>query len=132
MRLYCIGLVLAAISCGQSGNDKSINTNVSGKQVRLSDTLSEDYLTRTVFSIDEVKEKSRFIDSVSNHQDHLSILIDKPDGDESDYHLRIGYNGELRFETFYHFYINPLTKELTIEDVYSGDRISLEQWRQKK
>ena len=36
------------------------------------------------------------------------------------------------FETYYHFYVNPETFEVFIEDAIEGDVVSIETWRKRE
>jgi hypothetical protein len=42
--------------------------------------------------------------------------------------VKAGYNGAERFETYYHFSVDPKTLEIKILDIISGDYISLEEY----
>ena len=94
-----------------------------------SDTLTKKFIEDTLMTIKEVKQKNDFIDSLTNHKHGISFMIDKPNIENKAYYIAVGYNKKLRFETFYNFYINPTNKQITIDDAFSGERLTLDAWR---
>ena len=83
-------------------------------------------------SLKEVIESDKHINAISHHKKGIAFMIEEPNVDEKDYYARVGYNGEERFETYYNFYINPTTKQITIDEPISGERLTLEEWRKNK
>ena len=90
---------------------------------------TEEFIEDTIFSLKEVLEKNKLIDSISNHKQGVAIMIDKPTEEEKDYVVKVGYNGNERFETYFIFCYNQNTKEISIIDPISGSKLPLETWR---
>lgn len=90
---------------------------------------TEELIEDTIFSLKEVQEKNKLVDSISNHKQSIAIMIEKPTDKDKEYIINVGYNGNERFETYYIFYFNPETKQISIEDVIGGSKLPLETWR---
>jgi hypothetical protein len=122
MNKYLIFAFVIASTVGFGCNSNQMNKNASSG-------LSEKFITDTILSLEEVKGKNRFIDSISNHKKSIAIMVEKPNNQEPNYHIQAGYNGEETFETYFHFYMDTVTKQISIDDFASGNRISLDDWR---
>jgi len=92
-------------------------------------SVTENSIRDTIMSLPEVKVKNALIDSISNHKNGISLIIEKPTESEKDFYIQAGYNAEERFETYFHFYFNPQTKVISVMDIMDGKKISLEKWR---
>ena len=56
-------------------------------------------------------------------------MIDKGgDSTDTDITVEAGYNGELRFETYYHFYVNPGTLEIKVLDVVTDKKLTVKEF----
>lgn len=75
---------------------------------------------------------NNYIDLLTNHKHGLSVTTEKPSKDRPDYYIRAGYNGAERFETYFHFYVNPQTLEIRIMDLVTGDIVPIEIWRKRE
>ncbi|MGE8243827.1 MAG: hypothetical protein ACN6PD_14185 [Sphingobacterium sp.] len=70
---------------------------------------------------------------MTDHKVNISFMIDslKQDGKEL-YSLTSGYNSEVRFEPYYHFYLDKSDcKNIQILDIVSGEYFPLETWRKQ-
>jgi hypothetical protein len=108
-----------------------LGCNRNPKTQNLGSDISQKFIEDTILSLKEVKGKNRFIDSISNHKKSIAIIVEKPNNQEPNYHIQVGYNGNENFETYFHFYLDTLTKQISIEDFASGKRILLDEWRNR-
>jgi hypothetical protein len=132
MNKHIVWLLFVVISCGQLEKNTQLKSPFTAKKALQTDTLSEAFLNDTIRSIEEVKQTNKYLDSLTKHTHGVSLIIEKPSSDEKNYYVKVGYNGEDRFETYYHFYIEPSTRKITIEDIVSGEKLSLKEWRKQK
>lgn len=91
----------------------------------------EDKIIKRISRIPEVQQRSEYIDSLTDHKQGLSYLVDKLEGDNPDYYVQVGYSGEIRFETYYYFYVDTTDWSVRIEDIIEGDVVSLKEWRKR-
>ncbi|MFN8282444.1 MAG: hypothetical protein U0U67_04475 [Chitinophagales bacterium] len=105
----------------------ALNNTTSAKQ-----TISfEDFITDTIGKIPEVIKQDRYIDSFSKHKHGIAMIVEKPE-DNTEYYARVGYDGPERFETYYHFYVDSVTRKITVDDIISGERLTLEEWQKQE
>jgi len=69
--------------------------------------LSEDdKVINKILSIREVKQQSRYIDTISGHKHGIFVVILKRPKNSADYYwVQAGYNNEMRFEPYFNFYV---------------------------
>ena len=80
----------------------------------------------------EIKEKNRYIDSLANHKHGISfITLKKPKSEKDYYWIQAGFNGDIRFETYYNFYVYYPKMKIEIFDPTSNKAYSLSEWRKK-
>jgi len=91
--------------------------------------ITDKFIEDTIMSLKEVQEKNKLIDSITDHKHGVSIIIDKQDDKLLGFYVQVGYNGNEYFETFFHFYIDSITKQISVEDFLTGEKISLDNWR---
>lgn len=94
----------------------------------------EERITAKIFALPEVKEKGRFVDSLTHHKRGVSLIVaGRPTAERPYYWVEVGFDGELRFETYYNFYV--YRKGLVIkflDTVEEDDVIGLEEWRRRR
>jgi hypothetical protein len=138
---YSVGLfcfLILAVSCNnlnESNKNRYKSKNDSTFQVlqnSSNDPAFENYVVDTIFSLKEVQEKSKYLDSLTNHSKGVTVIVNRSDENGGVYEIRVGYNGEERFETYYNFYFDSVSKQISIMDVVSGDKISLDNFRKDK
>jgi hypothetical protein len=127
---YCAnsGLMNYELGKTEATNDKA----TTKKAIVLGDSALiniKNKILDTISKLPEVINRSNYIDSLTNHKQGISLTIEKPDSGQSDYQVRAGYIGEIRFETYYNFYVNPVTLEIKIDDVVNGEIVALSKWR---
>ena len=77
----------------------------------------------------EVKKQSLFVDSISQNKKHLSFMTDSIKNKHY-YVIKTGYNAELHWETYNIFYVDKNNcNKIMVNEVISGDIISLDKWR---
>ncbi len=107
------------ISCkGQI--DTIEKTTLSNPQCSL------DFIERRILDLPEIKEKNHLIDSLTNHQRGISMQSEEKD---SIYEIRVGFNGELRWENYYTFQVKKEDCSLKVLNVESGNYESIKEWR---
>ncbi|MGZ3931797.1 MAG: hypothetical protein ACXVP0_10605, partial [Bacteroidia bacterium] len=102
------------------------------KSVHDSAPDMEAKIMSTVMSLPEAEKAGRYIDSISNHTKGVGGIIDGPEPDKPEYGVRIGYNGDERFETYYFFYVDTITFRVKVQDVALDTILPIEDWRRMK
>ena|SRR5689334_1633587 len=92
----------------------------------------ENKIIRKILSIPEVKEKNKFIDSLSKHKHGISVIVLKRPIKATDYYwVQAGYNNEIRFEPYYNFYVYGPEMVIKFFDPMTNEVYSLREWRRK-
>lgn len=81
---------------------------------KFTDTVLEKKITTALLKFSFVQKSDKYIDSVSNHKHGISFMLDNTKGENVS--VLAGYNSDERFETYYHFYVDPGTMAVTIYD----------------
>ena len=131
-----VAIMFFFVSCAENKTAETAEESVTAKadsaSVKKQDTsanLLEDKIMNAVMDLPEVKAVNAHIDSVTNHKSGVASMMDPPEQGETDYSVRVGYNGDDRFEVYYFFEINPVTLKVKIMDVDSF--IPIEDWRKQ-
>ena len=95
-------------------------------------TIKESQILDKIAALPEFKKSNAYLDSLTDHKHGLASMIFKPTKDEKDYYVRVGYNGDQRFETYYNFYVDSSTLDIKIADPLSADIISLAEFRKRE
>ncbi|WP_409416350.1 hypothetical protein [Flavobacterium sp. PS2] len=108
--------------------------NCISQNKKISNCGTEDLAIQTISKLKEVQLQQKYIDSISNHTKGVSYMTDeKIIKNKAYYEVATGYNGELRWETYYLFYVNKKNcDDIYVNEVVSGDIISIAQWRKLK
>lgn len=124
-------LFLLVTSCGHK-KDRQQASGSDSVQVK-NNTLSEQFIHDTLLTIPQVKKSDSYIDSLTNHKHGISFMVGKPQQGKEDlgYQIQAGYNSDVRFETYYFFYINPANKEIKVLDATSGNILPLQEWQKQ-
>jgi hypothetical protein len=95
----------------------------------FTDTALENKITDKLMALPFVKKSDKYIDSFSNHQHGIAFMVDRG-GDSSDTEITVeaGYNGDERFETYYHFFVNPKTLEIKVLDVVNDKKLTVKEF----
>ncbi len=61
---------------------------------------------KAILDIEEVKNKNKLINSLSSHKEGISFMSDSLNlNGKRYYEIQVGYNGKMRFESYYTFYV---------------------------
>lgn len=93
---------------------------------------TEDKLFEIISLLPEFQESSKYIDSLTNHTKGISLMFDKSIDKVSEFYITVGFNGEIRFETYYRFLIDTTDWKVKIKDVFAGDYVPVEIWRARQ
>ena len=141
MKIFvCILMVCGLVACHSLNDKKLIESKDSMLKVprqdsemhyvhRFTDTVLENKIIDKLLTLPFVKKTNVYIDSFSNHKHGIAFMIDKGgDSTDTDITVEAGYNGELRFETYYHFYVNPGTLEIKVLDVVTDKKLTVKEF----
>ncbi len=119
--------------------DRMANRNIlklfdtNNVQNEKSDSLVEKKIIKKVFSIWEVRQKNKYVDSLTHHKSGISIIINKkPDEKNKYYWVQAGYNSNFRFEPYYNFYVYPPNLIVKFYDPMTDEILTLKEWRNKE
>jgi len=130
MKNYKLLIVLFAfllLNGCSSSTTETTNEN-SNTQTEKSSALTEDEINELVFSLNFIKALDNYYREMSNGEVGLSTIINAPTGNETEYTVEVGVDGEERFELEAIIYINAKTKAIDVEDIILGERMSLEEY----
>lgn len=114
-------------SCKEHPAEKKTEKNAA-KPLVICDLIKAE---EVILNLPEVIVKNKMIDSLSNHKHGISLLSDSLilDGVEY-YEIKAGFNSELRYETYYNFYVEKDNcQNIKIFEPILGDILSLSDWR---
>ena len=90
------------------------------------DSIFESKIFDTLIRIKQVQQKNKFIDSFSHHEKGIAMLIvQRPDSIKNYYWVQVGYNGPLRFEPYFNFYIYKEGFKIKYLETSSNDLLDL-------
>ncbi len=111
--------------------------NVALKNIHGSDTVEKIYdpvdpalgsrITDTLIRLSFIREANQRIDSATRHKHGIAFIVDTL-ANEKDIFVQAGYNGEERFETYYQFYVNPVTMEIRVYDAVNDKKLSVKEF----
>lgn len=87
-----------------------------------------------ILKLSEVVDKNKFIDSLTNHKHGISLISDSLEIEGTKYYeIKAGYNSEIRFETYFTFYIEKENcNNIKVWEPIEGNIITLSEWRDSK
>lgn len=125
-------------SCNNASKNEEPVVNDSPAQLKadtsskyfhtVADTALETRITDELMKLPFVKKSNAYIDSFSNHKHGIAFMMDEPSEDGKEVSLRAGYNGGERFETYYHFIVDPKTMEIKIYDPVEDKTLTLKEY----
>ncbi len=127
--LLCLSFFII-VGCDDNANNNSLEENLSPDN-GITETV-ENKAIKAVTDLPEYYDAAVHVKAMTNGEQSLSSIIEAPNEEFSDYYIQVGYNLETWFETYYHFYVNPETFEVSIEDVIVGDIVPIEVWRKRE
>jgi hypothetical protein len=104
------------------------DSTATGYIYNFVDTALENKVTAAILKLPFVQKSNRYIDSFSNHTQRLSFMLDKEDSKDNMVSVQAGYNGEQRFETYYRFYVNPVTLEIKVYDPVTDKKLTVQEY----
>ena len=125
--------LLVAIACNGQSNPKTnkvqkkSSSYIANPNRITSNSITEEKIYDSLFKLPEVQTLQRRIDSMTNHKHGVSFMLDTIL--DNVYVINTGYNGELRFENDFTFYVSSKTFEIKIYDFNSDSVISLSNFR---
>lgn len=136
-------IIINLVACNDTGTENdatkkdtaAIETKTDSSKDyihKFSDTALERKITAALMKLPFVIKSNNYIDSFSNHAHGISFMMDEPTGDEPDISVLAGYNGQQRFETYYHFLVNPKTLEIQVYDPVADTRLSVKEYLKKQ
>jgi len=94
--------------------------------------IREDKIIDRLYLLPEIKEKNRYIDSFTNHKRGIAfITMSKPNGKSDFYWIQAGFNGDVRFEPYYNFYVYYPKMKIEVLDPSTDKVYSLQEWRKR-
>ena len=93
---------------------------------KFTDTALEQKVTAVLMKFPFVQKSNRYIDSISNHKQGISFMLDNTQG--AGISVLAGYDSEERFETWYHFYVDPQTMEVKIYDPLENKTVPVKEY----
>jgi len=142
MKIFLSILMLSfLIACNSSGDKKAEPTVKDSVATTpkpdsemhyvhsFTDTALENKITGKLMTLSFVKKSNAYIDSFSNHQHGIAFMVDRGgDSTDTDISVEAGYNGDERFETYYHFYVNPKTLEIKVLDIVNDKKLTVKEF----
>lgn len=95
---------------------------------QFADTSLQNKITAALLKLPFVIKSNHYIDSLSNHTKSIAFMLDEPQGNEIDIPVQAGYNGDQRFETYFHFLVNPKTMEIKVYDPVEDKTLSIKEY----
>ena len=133
----CLLMLLLATACNEPGiKNNDVKDTLVGAVIPVPDTATavpvagdatEAAVMDSLRKIPFVAESHRYIDSFSHHKQGIAFLIDTISDKEVNF--RAGYNGELRFETYYLFTVNPQNFDIKVMEPVSGDQLTIAEYQ---
>jgi hypothetical protein len=127
-------LIILFIACNSSGNKTVVTTDsaqpaIPDSQKIMVHVSKEGNILDTLNALPFVKEANRNIDSITGHKSAIAYIIDTTG---NKYNITAGYNGEERFETYFLFSVDKITRAITVEDVVSGESLTPEVFEKRR
>lgn len=131
--LYSLLFIFIACSDQQKVNDQNVQQDTIVKKEIVSEVTSEeDKMVNAVLALPEVEQVNQYIDSISDHKKGVAAICDGKEEGSNDVCVRVGYNGDERFEVYYFFYVDPVNMRIKIQDIVNDTILPIEEWRKRK
>ena len=94
---------------------------------------TEKQAVMAISRLKEVKKQQTYIDSISKFTKGLSYMSEDDGFKNKDcFRIKVGYSGEFHWDTYFIFYINKENcEDIYIDEVVSGEIITLSEWRRR-
>jgi hypothetical protein len=90
------------------------------------DSVLQEKITLRLMQLPFVKKSDAYIDSFSHHQHGMAFMMDKTGDNEVT--VNVGYNGELRFESYYWFKVNSKTFDIKVYDPINDTLLTVQEY----
>ncbi|WP_298827068.1 hypothetical protein [uncultured Capnocytophaga sp.] len=108
----------------------------AGETDTAAQSLTEDQVVDLVFTLPITQKVHNQISKATQGQRGVSVIVDPQktmNNAQEYYEVRIGYNGEDRYETYHILYVNKQDKnDILVVDTIEDTIIPLAQWEQEK
>ena len=135
MRALLFFMVTFLISCQHSArenillkNDKVIPDTSLNEIHTFYDTALQNKIFDTLIKLTIIKESNNYIDSFSKHKHGIAFLMDTVTNAPNEVFIQAGYNGELRFETYYQIYVNSKSMDIKFYDPANDKKLSIKEF----
>lgn len=127
LRFLLIIVFYSFTSCTGKSTDKKVGLNAAN----LISKCDLDRAQNEILKLPEVTLKNKMIDSLSNHTHGISLLSDSTTIDGIKYYeIKAGYNSDIRYETYYNFYVEKGNcQNIKVAEPIEGDIIPISEWR---
>lgn len=127
--ITCLLLLPLYIVLGCKEKDFNKQIEISKSSIKVNCGLEN--AENKIFQLEEVVSKNKLIDSISNHKNGISLMSDSLQIDKVNYYeIKAGYNSEIRYETYYIFYVEKGNcNNIKIFEPIEGNIIKLSEWR---
>lgn len=147
MRYSVLAALVFCIACGRgkhttAGNFTPATTDTAVADVQAaieqpaSDTTActEQQALNAINQLPEIVMQQQYLDSLTNHKKGVAYMINSKTIDGKDcYEISAGYNGELRWENYYIFYVDKQDcTQISVIEPIEGDIIPVEEWHKKQ
>jgi len=109
----------------------SLPSNVNPPGVimcNLEDTILTNKIEDKLLQLPFVKSANENIDSLTHHNKGIAFITDTCSGG---IHVMAGFNGDDRFETYYHFKVDRKTLSIQVMDLVTGDYMTPKEYMDK-
>jgi hypothetical protein len=129
IKLLAIIFFSAQTLLAQSQNNKPKSDSIN-RHANKDDR--EEKIMGKLLRLPEIKERTRFIDSLTKHEHGISFrTMEKPNSHDNYYLIQAGFDRPDRFEIYYNFYIYLPKMNIKILEPVSNKLYSLTEWRKK-
>lgn len=87
------------------------------------------WILDTLKKLPEIKKQQQLLDSLSNHTDKISFILNPPTVGNRNYIVQVGDMRGEQFEMYYLFYIQPDSFIIRIQDNNTNYLMTLDEWR---
>ncbi len=135
---FLIYLIVITAACGNiNSNEKGLEKPSFNKyfisDAKQDSTKDDSMVYANISQLKEVKEKSRFVQKLSDNMHGISIIIQaRPSASLPYFWVQVGYINEKRLEVYYNFYVFKKNWEIKYLDVLTNKTLSLEEWRKSE
>lgn len=127
-------------SSGTTGNNSTTTDTTVATQAAVAPSSADDTIICTeeqaleaIRKLPEIVKQQQYLDSLTNHTKGVAYMTNSKTIDGRDfYEIAAGYNGELRWENYYIFYVDKQDcSNISVIDPVEGNIISIEEWHKE-